>query len=456
MEHRRSQKTPPLVEQLEVVRQLLSSGELSAKLYAECKTWLHEYVESSQLTATERSDLVALLASAPSATAAFPSSGTFFKLWPKTGWFARYRKMIEDTEASPVYHFFCAAVVFGTALQRRVVLPKIPFPVYGNLCVCLVGPTGICRKTSATKPATKLLRKLDDITILADQLTPQSLVTALASTADDAAGLIYAPEFAVFLGKQRYMEGIVPLLTALFDCPDEWSSSTIMRGDFKLTNLAVSLLAASTPDWLVSALPRDAFGGGFMSRILFVVQDTKYKKVPYPEPPPALLVEQIQMELAKATKITVTLKMSADMHEYYASWYCALPSLKGDQLAGYMERKPDHALRLTLILALAEDLSIKELPLRHFKAAVAILDWVELFFPKLMEVIESTTASNDEDRVLKILTRVEDGRQTHSILLRRSRMSAKNFRDVIRSLKEKGVILEQRPNAIEHWYKLKE
>lgn len=455
MEHRSSQKTPSLIEQFEVVKQLLSSGELSSELYVQCKTWIHDYVESSQLTATERSDLVALLATAPKTASAFPSSRTFLKLWPKSGWFSRYFEMIENTEASPVYHFFCAAVVFGAALQRRVVLPKIPFPIYGNLCVCLVGPTGICRKTSATLPATSLLRNIDDVTVLADQLTPQSLITSLASTLD-ATGLIYAPEFAVFLGKQRYMEGIVPLLTALFDCPDKWKSTTIMRGDFELSNIAVGLLAASTPDWLVSALPRDAFGGGFMSRILFIVQDTKYQKIPFPEPPPALLVEQVQKELTAASKITSTLHLTDETKEYYAKWYKAIPSLKGDQLAGYMERKPDHALRLTLILTLADDLTAKEIPLKWFKAAVAILDWVEIFFPKLLEAIESTTASNDEDRVLKILSRTEDGRQTHSILLRRSRMSAKNFRDVVRSLREKGVILEQRPNAIEHWYKLKE
>ena len=451
MEHRDGQKTPPIVKQLDVVRQLLSSGEISQELFAQCEEWIRTHIDATTIPLGEQTKLAAI--GNKSSYQKYPIPGAFWPLWPTSGWFARYREMVDNTEASPVYHFFCAATVFGAALQRRVVLPKIPFPIYGNLCVCLVGPTGICRKSSATLPATKMLRTIDTVNILADQLTPQALVTSLALT-PEATGLIYASELAAFLGKQRYMEGIVPLLTALFDCPDSWKSTTIMRGDFQLTNLAVGLLAASTPDWLVSAIPRDAFGGGFMSRILFVVQDSKYQKIAFPKPPPALLVERVQTELHNAAAVSQVLALSKETIEYYVPWYESIPSLKGDQLAGYMERKPDHALRLSLILTMAHNLTAKEICLEQFKQAVAILDWVEIFFPKLLEAIESTVATNDEDRVIKTLER-SDGRQTHSNLLRRSRMSAKNFRDVIRSLLEKGIILEQRPNALEHWYKLK-
>lgn len=204
----------------------------------------------------------------------------FSKLVPEKGWLREYIEWTMWSEAPMVFHMFVGLSTLGAVLSRRAYFDKGYYRVYPNYQLVLVAPTGKCRKTSAAVLGQKLLRDLPGMNILSNKSTPESIVQELATpkqepgmvklVAPPAEATIYAPELAVFLGKQKYNEGLVMLLTDLFDNPDKWESATKGQGRFPMTDVCVSFVGCSTPDWLVSAIPQDAFGGGFMSRILFV------------------------------------------------------------------------------------------------------------------------------------------------------------------------------------------
>ena len=362
---------------------------------------------------------------------------SFEDLVPPVGWLSRYVDYTRNTEPPTPFHFFAGAVTVGAALGRNVKFVKGSYSVYPNLSVIIVAPSGKCRKTSACNIGIGFYRKMGGL-ILADKTTPEALIEAFKDR-DKAVGLIYAPELAVFLGKQKYNEGMVPMLTALFDCPDEWSSATIMRGEAKLSEVALSFLGASTIDWIQTAIPKDAFGGGFMSRLLFVVQENTPRVFPIPPPLDERTKKDLQSELLFISKLKGDFVLTSEGRDWYENWYRTRNVGAGAsrQYAGYFERKPDHIMRMAMILAAArleEDLLLTKSDLAR---ANKILTWLEAFLPSTFDEF-ATTEQDDQARRLVRLLKNNGGALQHSDLLRKSRLSSWHFKNATKTLREGG------------------
>jgi hypothetical protein len=358
---------------------------------------------------------------------------------PKEGWIHDYVEWTRNTEPPSVFHFFVAATVIGAAIGRNVFFDKGAYQVYPNLCVVIVAPTGRCRKTSACNLGTGLLGKTGT-TVLADKTTPEALVDGL-KVSTSATGLIYAPELAVFLGKQKYQEGMVPLLTALFDCPKEWVSKTIGRGDTTLSNVALSALMCSTIDWIQTGISKDAFGGGFMSRFLFVVQESTSRSFPLPPKLDDDMKKSLTQRLMKIKGTKGAVTFSDAGRDWYITWYRARAGAHGDkQYAGYYERKPDHIIRLAMILKVAEgkDLIISDVDLF---AAERILHWIEIWLPSTFEEMTASASGEDQQRILRQL-RTSFGVMDHTKLLRKNsaRMNANQFKQALATLREAKLV----------------
>jgi len=367
----------------------------------------------------------------------------FDALVPETGYIRDYIEWTRNTEPPTVFHFFVAAVTLGATLGRAVSFDKGAYSVFPNLSVMIIAPSGKCRKTSACNLGTSIYVKGGG-TLLADKATPEAFVDALKDGAQ-AIGLIYAPELAVFLGKQKYQEGMIPLLTALLDCPKEWTSRTLGRGETSLSNVALSALMCSTLDWMQTGIPRDAFGGGFMSRFLFCVQESTPRSFPLPP------------SLSEATKKALTLRMqklrlrkgvctfTPEAREWYLSWYGSRQSMSIDkQYAGYFERKPDHIIRVAMILKVSEMPTASQdytLSLDHLQRANDILGWLEERLPSTFDEMTASAAGEDQTRILRQL-RSNGGMMEHSLLLRRnsSKLNAETFKRAVATLKEAKLI----------------
>jgi hypothetical protein len=366
----------------------------------------------------------------------------FDDLMPEEGWIAEYVRWTRQTEPPTAFHFFVAATVIGSALGRSISFDKGAYKVFPNLCVMIIAPTGRCRKTSACNLGTRLLAKVGG-TVLADKTTPEAFVDAL-KTQVNATGLIYAPELAVFLGKQKYQEGMVPLLTALFDCPDEWVSKTIGRGDTSLTNVALSALLCSTADWLKTSIPADSFGGGFMSRFLFVIQNSTPRSFPLPPPldPEIRKILIAKLSKIKAKRGMFTLTPHGDA--WYRNWYDTRAALAGDKrFAGYFERKPDHMLRVAMIMKIAAMTDEKDLVLndKDLMYAERILGWLEAYLPGTFDQLTSSATGEDHARILRDL-RSAGGTIEHSALLRSnsSHMNAEQFKRAMATLRDSKLV----------------
>lgn len=363
----------------------------------------------------------------------------FDLLVPESGWIHDYIEWTRCTEPPTVFHFFVAATVLGTALGRRVFFDKGAYQVFPNLCVMLIAPSGRCRKTSAANLGTGLYLSAGG-TLIADKTTPEALIDALQGSAN---ALIYAQELAVFLGKQKYQEGMVPLLTALFDCPKEWTSKTMGRGATTILDVSLGAIMCSTIDWLQTGVPSDSFGGGFMSRFLFVVQEHTSRCFPLPPPLNKETKARMIKELAAARMLKGQFEFTPAARRWYEYWYKhrVSPGASEKLFAGYYERKPDHIIRIAMAVKVSKqgnDFLLDEKDLVH---ADKVLSWLEEWLPNAFDQLTSSTVGEDQARILKQI-RNAGGSIEHSALLRRnsSRLNAEQFRRAIETLKEAKLI----------------
>jgi len=436
--------------QLETLRKLLRDPSLV--ITDDVVRKVHQFMEEfpRKLTDAEQQEILSLLVRPTKEKKALVP---FDNLIPSDGWLRSYYEYTLRSEPPTVFHFASSLTVVGAALERQVYLDRGFYKLYPSVAVCLVAPTGRCRKTSATNIALSLARAVG-ITVLSDKVTPEALVTGLSGKTTSC-GLVYAPELAVFLGKQKYLEGMVPLLTSLFDAPNVWTSSTIGRGDLKLHEVGLSFLAASTMEWFVEALPTEAFTGGFMSRIIFVAQERTDREFAFPEPGLGHSWEKLREELAEIKEVKGEVTLTKDAHDWYVPWYSTQKNLvpPDEKFAGYYARKPEHLLKFAYLLRVARDRQL-QITRSDLELGLKILDWMEDSLPHVFTAVTGTYTGGLQQRVLQQL-RQAGGRITHSTLLRKNQhvMNARQFREVIDTLKESGCIREIR-SPLSHDYEV--
>jgi len=280
------------------------------------------------------------------------------------------------------------------------------FRIYPNIYALLVAPTGRCRKSTAINIGMKILRRaqLDEIKIVGPKITPEALVkTARRETAildkendvikpsfPDSVNLIFVPELAVMLDKRDYNAGMVPLLTDLFDCPDDWSDSTIGRGEQKLRKVFISTLFASTQRWLRTLLPRSAFAGGFMGRLFICVMDGTERCFPTPIPPDQTLMGSAILQLQRVGQGRGEFIWTKDTQRWFSDWYMTnkkeLESSFDERISSYLERKQITLIKFAMILAVNDGRS--ELKVDDFRAALSIIEMFEEDTFRLFSQIE--------------------------------------------------------------------
>jgi hypothetical protein len=367
------------------------------------------------------------------------------ELWallPRGGFFERYAEYTRHSEAPLAYHVFCALLGVGAIIGRRVYFNMGYYRLYPALGVIILGPSGI-KKTSAANIIVDMLTELEITKIYSEKLTPEQLVESMTDTAQ---GLVYAPEMAVMLGKQKYLEGIIPLLTRFLDCPDMWASETIGRGKTTLRNIAISTLMCSTPDWFISNTPQDTFGGGFIARHIMVVQYSSPRVEPLPSPGDPRSRSWLVNELARVHILEGEAFLSNDAKRAYVDWYSLHKQVQltpeHELFRTYYERKPDHVKRVAMCLHLIDHdtLTICE---KCFINAVRLLDWTEKFLPMLFREMFKTDRGLETEFILNAIAQ-NGGTIDHTALIRKAqyKYNAVQVKNIIASLKDARQVKE--------------
>lgn len=305
-------------------------------------------------------------------------------------WLNSYMDYTDPTEPPELFRMWCAVSAVAAALRRKCFLKWGTITFFPNMYIVLVSPAGRARKGTAMAPVCDMVGRLQ-VPMAAEAITREALIRTLAeakdNTVDSESGAVsthcsltvFSPELTVFLGYNNFQ--LMSDLTDWYDCRTKWTYRTKNVGTDVIDGVWVNLLGATTPDLIRSALPLDAIGGGLTSRMIFVYEPRKGKIVPAPflSRQQEQLGEDLYHDLEIIAGLSGQFKVTRKFLELWHDWYTAQednPPFKDPRFDGYVERRPNHVMKLSMIMSAArsDNLHMDEVDLRN---AIHLLEMTE-------------------------------------------------------------------------------
>ncbi len=317
-------------------------------------------------------------------------------------WIDSYIHYMKDTEYPIPYHIWNAVSCIAGALQRRVYIPWGRQIIYPNMFIILVGPSGV-GKGESMKPAIDIFQETE-LPTAAEAITVAELINfmqqsenkyldiATGRTIEHSSVHVFARELSVLLG-QRDMKKISHL-TDWYDSHDIWRNATKTAGKNFIKGVCLNILGACAPDWFPSMLPPEAMGGGFTSRIIFVVEDKMDKIIALPQYTDGH--KKLRDQLANDLKILAAQNFSGPFNlnqaalNLYAQIYTdQQSSIKNDiypiqdkAFRGYVARRMLHLRKISISMAASRGSEGDIFP-QDIQRAFAILKNAEKKMPRL-------------------------------------------------------------------------
>lgn len=351
-------------------------------------------------------------------------------------WLDAYLEYTENSESPKSYHTWCGLSVIAGALQRRVYLNwGLGQVIYPNLYVVLIGPSGRTRKGVALGIAKALLKNIKTVSIAPESSSGrQAMILAMKRSfmnfQDPSDGKVkfhcaitaFSEELSVFLGQGdiAYLSN----LTDWYDSKDDWEYETVGRGKDTLQGLCLNLMGGTAPDWIQSMIPPEAVGGGFTSRIIFVVEEKKRKIVPesFISEDEMIIQEKLIRDLERISKLSGEINFTEAGKKLYTDWYieqdtklsAGQPVIEDSRFAGYCERRATHIRKLMIICSACrgDDLLIQP---EDFHKAHSLLTAVEHNMGKTFGGFGRARNSDIQEDIKNYIKRV--GITTHKKLL---------------------------------------
>lgn len=323
-----------------------------------------------------------------------------------SNWLQAYRMYTEGTESPPIFHLWVAMGTIAAAAQRKITMDAGYFTVHTNLFVVLVSPPGRSRKSTALRIGKGVLKGIPDWGAEIYFSTQASSVAALVKqmssipTKEHQSLTAFSSELGSLLGVKSV--DMTDFLVDIYDCEPDWDKQTVGRGLEKIERPWFNLIGATTPQWMGDNLSRTAIEGGFVSRTIFVFDDTR-RRVAFPE----LTEEQktirkaLMHDLAQIAKLKGEFKFSPQAKEFYRYWYEEVNLMGHDvdyRISGFYERKHIHVLKVAMALSLAEDDDLT-LQQRDIETAIAVLTELEPGMRRAFSAVGKNVYSTDLERI---------------------------------------------------------
>ncbi len=358
-------------------------------------------------------------------------------------WLDGYLIYTDNTESPLSYHTWAGLSVIAGALQRRVYIKwSLGQTLYPNLYIVLIGPSGRTRKGVSIGIAKEFLRDTPGVSVAPESSSGrQAMILAMKRAnlnfTDPSDGKIkfhcaltaFSEELSVFLGQGdiAYLSN----LTDWYDSKDDWEYETVGRGKDTLQGLCLNLLGGTAPDWIQSMIPQEALGGGFTSRIIFIVEEKKRKIVPEHIITDAEieLQEKLRRDLDRISQLAGEVTFDEVARKKYIDWYTSEdkklsagnPPIADNRFTGYCERRATH-LRKIMILCCASRTDSLIITGQDFDKALRLLHGAEVNMPKTFGGLGKARYSGETTEIQEYIKAV--GTTTRKTVLN------KFFRDI--------------------------
>lgn len=275
-----------------------------------------------------------------------------------------YFDFVGLTEAPKIFHRWCAVSGVAALLGRQCYLPFGHWILYPNLYVMLMGSPG-SRKSSSINITRGCLERQSYSRFSADKTSKERFLVDLClgyvSEEEDeeflelpldivASRFIVADEFTDFVGKNNIE--FVTMLGKLWDCPPSYEHPKIHGRSIVVPNPTVNILSGNTAQGFLLALPPEAIGQGFMSRLILVQGETTGVKITFPEAPSEATRNILDARVGEiVSTVRGAISISSEAHTILDRIYKEFVDLEDYRFKHYSTRRFTHLLKLSLCFA---------------------------------------------------------------------------------------------------------
>lgn len=332
-------------------------------------------------------------------------------------WLKAFEEYSNDTFTPPQFNTWIGLSCIAGAMERKCWLPwSDTFSFFPNIFVMLVSLPGGGKSTSLTRGVGLLqdvVQKGNKINILPSQVTESKFFSLMAEQSifrymregkeimvSQSAGYYYASEASNEL-KNVYGD-FTAALTAFYDCPNTWERATQIRGETKLSNICLNLLAASTFDYLGKLVTDDNIMGGFASRLIYVVQrnsEVKEQRFQSGLSNTATITkarlefrQKLVEDLIEIHKLVGAFSATPEFAAAWEKWYPVYEkkrrSMESEKLQSLLVRTNTNILKVSMLLSAAES-DDKLLKIHHWEQALALAATNEKELPSIFRQAKS-------------------------------------------------------------------
>lgn len=335
----------------------------------------------------------------------------------ENGFLRGFCKYLEETEVPSVFALWSAISTVAAVLGRDCFIDMGIFKIYPNLYTVLVGEAA-SKKSTAISLSSKLLKQIEKpLNLLSQKMTPEALIQGLSEAplqqedqilSERAEGYALVSELSTLIDKNSFQNGMIALLTDLWDSPDTFEYRTRSRGKEICHNCCLNILGGSTIQWIKEAIPVVAIGGGFTSRVIFVYQPRSDKLVPFPEvtKEQKTLEKNLVEELEHISHLSGAFHLTPEAKAFYKKDYLEFNQhnemFDDKHLAGYAGRRHILMLKLSLIIS-ASKRDTRKIIETDLQIALKLLESVEVHLPRVLQAITSEQVGDTCEEVLMFI-----------------------------------------------------
>lgn len=374
---------------------------------------------------------------------------------PREGWLSDYLKAVTPLTDTPVEFSLASGMcALSAALGNSLWYETWGQTVYPHIWAVLVAPSSFWRKSTAINMAEKLLREAEDARVLPADFSREKLLEELAAR---PVGMLTLKEFGGFLERLNasYMVGTKEMLTDLYDGPDRYDRK-LKSHTYVIERPAVSVLAATTLDWLESKITDGDLRSGFLARFLFVTATEKSSPKGLTGGMEGIARMHLRDYLTDLTKITptaVSLELAAreQYDDWMSGWQSEVEGVRhASDLTGFAVRLQTYALKFAMCFqassAYAGDRKVDTIDVDAMSQAIA---YARLLWANVAALVDEEIAIGKDAKELRRLKQLVGQGTTRSNLLRLSKMKARDFEEYIKTLVGSGELVQERRKASE-------
>ena len=355
--------------------------------------------------------------------------------------FGDYIEAFKDkNETCNAFHFV-ELLTATSALVGRNIAIDIGQLLYPNFYSVLVGEPGVSRKTTSVSRAKRLVTKNDyTVYIDTDIASAEGFKEAWCDSEEPRALLALSElQRILIINKRQGTSNILPLLTDVYDNPDEITHKKA-GNQHSLEEPFLTVLGGITPGLLEKQFTYDDFSSGFMSRLNFYVAET-VDRHPQLEKPG----EQIQSVRDKLGKLTTGKRVytfNTKTEKLYNSWYKKLDHLSetNELIQQCSVRLEIQVPKLACILCWMRD--GRNINQKDWAAARAVGDYWMATSRFLFSDFAANADVREQNLIIDFLKKQPDGQATSNNLFQalKRKMSSKRRNEILYAMTLEGVV----------------